>query len=127
MKSNYLLSIVCSMILPFSILYGFYVILNGDLSAGGGFHGGVLLSTSFLLVHFMKEDHALHFYEIIKIEKAIFLLLIFMALGLIIIYPLIEAHYVRVLFLMAMNMIIGFKVTIGLCGIMLIFIEEGSV
>lgn len=126
MKSNYLLSLVSSMILPFSILYGFYIILNGDLSAGGGFHGGVLLSTSFLLVHYMKEDHALHFYEIIKIEKMIFLVLVLMAIALVIFYPFVKGQIALELVLMALNMIIGLKVTVGLCGIMLIFIEEGN-
>ena len=126
MKSNFLLSIVSSMILPFSILYGFYIILNGDLSAGGGFHGGVLLSTSFLLVHYMKEDHALHFYEIIKVEKMIFLLLVIMAIALVILYPVIKGQLVLEFILMALNMVIGLKVTVGLCGIMVIFIEEGN-
>lgn len=126
MRSNYLLSIVCSMILPFSLLYGFYIILNGDLSAGGGFHGGVLLSTSFLLVYFIKEDHALHFKEIIRIEKLIFLVLILLAIALLVLYPMVQEQLAKELVLMALNLIIGFKVTVGLCGIMLIFIEEGS-
>ncbi len=126
MKNNPLLSSISSLILPFTILFGFYIILNGDLSPGGGFHGGVMLSTSFLLVHFMKEEHSLHFYEIIKIEKYMFLLLILLSFFLLINYSVLKSEWQMNLILMAMNLIIGCKVTIGLCGIMLIFIEEGS-
>lgn len=126
MKTNQLLRTISSLILPFTILFGLYIILNGDLSSGGGFHGGVLLSTSFLLVHFMKEEHSLHFYEIIKIEKFMFLLLVLLSFFLLVNYTLIHNDWQMKLVLMAMNMVIGSKVTIGLCGIMLIFIEEGS-
>lgn len=36
--------------LPLSLMMGFYVILHGNISPGGGFQGGVLVSSSVLLL-----------------------------------------------------------------------------
>ncbi len=37
--------------LPLSLMLGFYVILHGNISPGGGFQGGVLVSGSVLLLY----------------------------------------------------------------------------
>lgn len=37
--------------LPLSLILGFYVILHGNISPGGGFQGGVLVSSSVLLLY----------------------------------------------------------------------------
>jgi multicomponent Na+:H+ antiporter subunit B len=126
MKSTNLLKIVCSIILPFTLLLGFYVIFNGDISPGGGFQGGVLLSTSLLLMYFIKEDHLMHFKEIIKIEKHLFLSLLLIG----IVYLLNNYFFLpsvyNIYFLILLNFLIGIKVTVGLSGIFLIFLEESN-
>ncbi|MBO5544448.1 MAG: MnhB domain-containing protein [Oscillospiraceae bacterium] len=39
-------------LLPFVLVYMFYIILHGHLSPGGGFQGGVLMVAAVLLVYF---------------------------------------------------------------------------
>lgn len=39
---------------PFIFLYGVYVVLYGHLSPGGGFPGGVILSSAFILILLAK-------------------------------------------------------------------------
>ena len=39
-------------LLPFAMVYMFYIILHGHLSPGGGFQGGVLVVGAILLVYF---------------------------------------------------------------------------
>ncbi len=39
---------------PFIFLYGVYVILYGHLSPGGGFPGGVIMSSAFILILLAK-------------------------------------------------------------------------
>ena len=39
---------------PFIFLYGIYVVLYGHLSPGGGFPGGVILSSAFILILLAK-------------------------------------------------------------------------
>ena len=39
-------------VLPFALVYMFYVILHGHLSPGGGFQGGVLMVAAVALIYF---------------------------------------------------------------------------
>jgi multicomponent Na+:H+ antiporter subunit B len=41
---------VCRLLIPFIQLYGLYVIAHGHSSPGGGFQGGVILGSSFILL-----------------------------------------------------------------------------
>ena len=41
---------VSSMLAPFIQLFGLYVIIHGHTSPGGGFQGGVILGSSFILL-----------------------------------------------------------------------------
>lgn len=44
-----ILRVVSKMAIPFILLFGFYVITHGELGPGGGFQGGVVLATAFIL------------------------------------------------------------------------------
>lgn len=46
---NQLLQIGVKILFPIIILFGIYIILNGHLSPGGGFQGGVIIASAFLL------------------------------------------------------------------------------
>lgn len=39
------------MIMPFSIIFGFYIIMFGTISPGGGFQGGVIVSAAAVLAY----------------------------------------------------------------------------
>ena len=41
----------CDAILPFALIYVFYILLHGHLSPGGGFQGGVLMACIETLVY----------------------------------------------------------------------------
>ena len=41
----------CDFIMPFALVYLFYIILHGHLSPGGGFQGGVLMVAVFTLIY----------------------------------------------------------------------------
>ena len=45
-----ILQTVCRILVPFVQLYGLYVIAHGHHSPGGGFQGGVILGSSFILL-----------------------------------------------------------------------------
>lgn len=132
MRGYDLLKMICRLILPFVILYGFYIILNGDLSPGGGFQGGVVLATCYLLLFFIKDEETISIKELLKIEKGLFVFLILITAihmsTYLSIYNIIAPAgrlYFATGSLMVLNVIIGLKVTIGFWAIMLIFTEEG--
>ena len=44
--------IICRLVAPFAQIFGLYVIMHGHSSPGGGFQGGVILASSFILLAF---------------------------------------------------------------------------
>ena len=49
MKFHLVLRIIVKMVLPFILMFGFYVQLHGEYSPGGGFQAGVILASAFIL------------------------------------------------------------------------------
>jgi len=50
MGSSKIIRTIAQKLFPFIILFGFYLISHGHLSPGGGFQGGVVLSTAIILL-----------------------------------------------------------------------------
>ncbi len=44
-----ILRVVTKLMIPFILVFGFYVITHGELGPGGGFQGGVILAAAFIL------------------------------------------------------------------------------
>lgn len=53
---NKLLKIAVNVLFPLIVLFGFYIIIHGHLSPGGGFQGGVVIASAFLLMFLAKND-----------------------------------------------------------------------
>jgi len=49
MRDQVILRIITKLIIPYILVFGFYVITHGELGAGGGFQGGVILASAFIL------------------------------------------------------------------------------
>jgi multicomponent Na+:H+ antiporter subunit B len=49
MKDQIILRIITKFMIPFILVFGFYVVTHGELSPGGGFQGGVVLASAFIL------------------------------------------------------------------------------
>jgi multicomponent Na+:H+ antiporter subunit B len=49
MKDQIILRIATKTMIPFIVVFGLYVIFHGDLSPGGGFQGGVIIASAFIL------------------------------------------------------------------------------
>lgn len=118
-----LLRIISRFLLPFVLLFGVFIVLNGDLSPGGGFQGGVVLASSFILLYFIGEVNHLDTGLIIRIEKVLFLLLVVVAF--LSRMDSINTHHV--FYLVALNAIIGMKVSFGIGAIIIMFLEEGDI
>lgn len=41
--------VTAQLLVPFILLFGFYVIMHGELGPGGGFQGGVILASAYIL------------------------------------------------------------------------------
>lgn len=49
MSDQTLLRVMAKMLFPFILVFGVYVITHGELGPGGGFQGGVILASAFIL------------------------------------------------------------------------------
>lgn len=49
MKEDVVMRVVTKFLIPFILLFAFYVQFHGELSPGGGFQAGVLFATAFVL------------------------------------------------------------------------------
>ena len=50
MGNSNVVKTIAQKLFPFIMLFGIYLILNGHLSPGGGFQGGVVLGTAIILL-----------------------------------------------------------------------------
>jgi multicomponent Na+:H+ antiporter subunit B len=128
MKESKILKSMSHLIYPFVILYGFYVTIHGDLTPGGGFQGGSIIATGLLLMTFFS-DVRFNLVKLNKIEKILFLFLIIIAMSSFItkgVFFTNPFEDFKRIFLVVLNLILGFKVSIGLVNILESFLEEGD-
>lgn len=121
-----LLKTISRFLFPYILIFGVYIIVNGDLSPGGGFQGGVVLASSYFLIYFVKSDNILDISTIFKIEKVLFLILMTLA-----ILNFYQINFLNFLddrtYLVLLNLTIGIKVSLGIGGIISIYLTEGSI
>jgi len=55
-----ILRVMTKMFTPFILIFGFYVITHGEIGPGGGFQGGVILATAFILYALLYGRNALY-------------------------------------------------------------------
>ena len=103
---------------PIIILFGIYLIVNGHLTAGGGFQGGLAVATFFICRYLIYDIYDLPIKKVMKYEEGIFFFSVLIAAvvvfsGDIAYLPIISDNY-----LIIMNTLIGLKVT---CGFIILF------
>ncbi len=73
-EKNIVLKSGADALLPFSIVFGIYVILFGTISPGGGFQGGVIVASACLLLYlgynYKTASDAIHM-EVLRVNEAI--------------------------------------------------------
>ncbi|MGA0876111.1 MAG: MnhB domain-containing protein, partial [Bacilli bacterium] len=120
-------------IYPIVLLFGIYVIFNGHLAPGGGFQGGSILATALLILYYIDLKKKTNLQRIFTIEKWLYLFLLGMSMVSIFTrgvwftnFVLVESDaLVKSIFLIALNLIIGAKVALGLTAIFIAFLKEG--
>lgn len=68
---NKLLQIGSQVIFPLIILFGFYIIFHGHLSPGGGFQGGVIIASGFLLNFLAFGNHYSLNHRLLKLFESL--------------------------------------------------------
>lgn len=134
MKQSIIVVTISRIMLPFVFLYGIYIIVHGDLSPGGGFQGGAILATGFLLTYFIDDERKINLNRLLVSEKILYLMILASgALSLLtrgtLFTNFIPPEYpvmVRRFFFILLNVLISLKVAMGLTSIVETFLEEGQ-
>ncbi len=133
MRQSLLLVTVGKFLFPFVLLFGIYICLNGDTSIGGGFQGGVILASAYLLYFLIKGEHPFSINKMLKADKFIFIVIIILLATAYFVRGEMFTNYLDVTYplnsrriqLIVLNLLIGLKVSIGFVALIFIFIKEG--
>jgi len=133
LKNSRLLVCLSRILFPFIVVFGFYVIVNGHLSPGGGFQGGAILATAVLITYFIEPENKNVLGNLIRYEKWLFIGIVFTAVlsfftkGVFFTnpWPLNAGIEFKCIFIVLLNILIGIKVSMGLVSILDSFNEEG--
>ncbi len=109
-----ILQIIIGLLYPFMLLFGFFIILNGHYTPGGGFQGGSILASLFIAryVVFPVDDIDS---ETLHAIQRVFLALILIVPTAVLFTGVIHRHPdFRALYLTAMDILIGVQVGFGL-------------
>jgi len=103
---------------PLLILFAIYMVMNGHISPGGGFQGGVIAASFFVCRYMIYDVYDIRIDRVVTMEKFIFsgiavlgMFSILLSVGAF--FPIPKTFY-----LVLMNLLIGIKVS---CGFFIIF------
>lgn len=113
-----LISTTLVIIIPFFILTGVYIIINGHISPGGGFQGGAVLASVFMCKYLISplKDIPLGIFH--SVEKLVLLFIILLSLSFLTLGLNQFKLFSNTTYILIMNILIGTKVT---CGMSIIF------
>lgn len=124
LRRTELVDVVTSKLGPIVLLFGFYVMLYGHLSPGGGFQGGVVIASGIVFISLgSKTDSSTKLQEasvLSRIEAVGFLFLLMASISGIFVKsgflgnPLLKTSLPPVSFIILLNIIIGLKVGAGI-------------
>ena len=105
-------------VVPVLILFGIYLIMNGHLSPGGGFQGGVVVAAFYICRYMIYDIYDVKIGRFMTVEKCIFIGIVTVATVMVFLGIKIQTGFPREIYLIVMNALIGFKVA---CGFTMIF------
>ena len=111
-----------NLLYPFIFLLGFYTIINGHMTPGGGFQGGAILSAILILRYITMPENDLRLAVMQLLEKVLFLFVIFVPVIYIFGQTFRDTSQLNTYYLMLMNTLIGLKVCLGISIVIIRFV-----
>ncbi len=112
-KNKELIKETLKLLYPIILLFGIYLIVYGHDGPGGGFQGGVVLASSYIIKYIANDSTRLDLEKINYMEKMLYFLLVLFSF-LVIVYSL---DFVlvsdRKYFFVFFNILIGIKVCLA--------------
>ena len=113
--ATFILRVIC----PLIVLFGIYLIINGHVSAGGGFQGGLAIAAFFICRYMIYNIYDIPVKKVMHLEEVIFVSIILLSvLAVILGAGALLPPVFQVIYLILMNVFIGLKVA---CGFFILF------
>ncbi|MBN2221844.1 MAG: MnhB domain-containing protein [Vallitaleaceae bacterium] len=109
-----LLRVTMGAIYPFIIIFGIYVIMNGHITPGGGFQGGAIISSVFIVQYFTTYEKSISLHLFNRLEKILYVLILLFVTLFILQFREFIPYAIKPYYMLVMNMLIGAKVCFGL-------------
>jgi multicomponent Na+:H+ antiporter subunit B len=106
--------IVCPILLLFSV----YLIMNGYISPGGGFQGGVMIATFFVCRYMIYDINDVRIDRVITFEKLAYVGIVLVSMYFVVIGAGARLPVSPTVYLTLMNLLVGVKVA---CGFLIVF------
>lgn len=103
---------------PIIFLFGIYITINGHSTPGGGFQGGAIISSTFIIQYIVNPQYEVSLYKLQIIEKILFLCILLIPMFFIIHINGSQIKLINTFYLVIMNILIALKVY---CGLSIIF------
>lgn len=117
MNNSPIIRTTAKILFPFIIVFGAYVIINGADSVGGGFQGGAIVSSAFIVRWIISPEQEMNL-NTLKFAERMFLLALFL-LGMLFLGRSMNMPFLLGrAWMVSINLLIGIKVT---CGLTIIF------
>lgn len=113
MNHSPIIHTTAKILIPFIIVFGLYVIISGSSSVGGGFQGGAIIASAFIVRWIIMPEQDLRI-GVLKAAERIFLIAL-MITGMLLLGRSMAMYLItgRV-WMIAINLLIGIKVSSGL-------------
>lgn len=103
---------------PIIFLFGIYITIYGHNTPGGGFQGGAIMSSTFIIQYIINPEIEISLWKLQKIEKILFLCILLIVIVFILYMNGTTNILINRIYLISMNILIATKVY---CGLSIIF------
>jgi len=117
MNNSPIIKTTARILIPFIIVFGLYVVINGADSVGGGFQGGAVLASAFIVRWMIAPDEEFDV-RLMKAAERIFLLALMLTGMLLLGRSMAMTPAAGRAWMIGINLLIGIKVS---CGLTIIF------
>lgn len=117
MNHSPIVKTTAKILIPFIIVFGFYVIINGADSVGGGFQGGAVLASAFIVRWIIMPDEDMDI-EYMETAERVLLIALLLTGMLFVGRPMLMTYITGRIWMVCINLLIGIKVC---CGLTIIF------
>jgi len=118
LRHSAIAAVTIRLICPVMLLFSVYLVMNGHISPGGGFQGGVVAAALFVCRYLIYDIYDIRIKRFLTLEKLVYVGIVLLAAFFIFLGAYHDLPISRTLYLILVNLLVGIKV---MCGFFVVF------